>query len=207
MLKDNGEEVPILKTVVPRMLGGHRYLIESFVDISDRRQVEESLARERDLLQALMDNVPDMIFFKDAESRVIRSNRAHAQLLGFDDPQEAIGKTDFDFFAPEDAPGFYEEEQEIIRSGRPIIDRIGQTPDLRTGELRWLSETKVAIRSKSGQELGLVGIARDITERKRAETELERRSAQLQTAAEVSPRCHRSPGSGRVDPTGGRPGP
>jgi PAS domain S-box-containing protein len=108
LLKDNGEELPILKTVVPKTLGDRRYLIESFVDISDRRQVEESLAQERDLLQALMDNVPDMIFFKDAQSRVIRSNKAHARLLGFDDPQEAIGKTDFDFFAPEDAPGFYE---------------------------------------------------------------------------------------------------
>ena len=54
-------------------------------EIAERKRAEEVMARERDLLQALMDNVPDMIFFKDAESRVIRSNRAHAQLLGFDD--------------------------------------------------------------------------------------------------------------------------
>jgi PAS domain-containing protein len=63
-----------------------------------REQAQESPFRERDMLHVLMDNVPDWIFFKDAESRIVRSNRAHAQLLGFDDPQEVVGKSDFDFF-------------------------------------------------------------------------------------------------------------
>jgi PAS domain S-box-containing protein len=155
-------------------------------EVVEHRRAEKALEREHDLLQALMDTVPDMIFFKDAESRIIRSNRAHTGFLGFSDPEEVVGKTDFDLFPAEDAPGFFEEEQQIIRSGQAIIDRVGQTPDLRTGEPRWLSETKVPMRDEAGQVTGLVGIARDITARRQAEIELERRTAQLQTAAEVS---------------------
>ena len=154
--------------------------------LQETQQTVRELAEERNLLDTLMDSVPDMIFFKDAESRIIRSNRAHAKLLGLNSPEEAVGKTDFDLFSPEDAPRFYEEEQTIIQSGQPVVDRIGQTPDLRTGEMRWLSETKVPLMDKTGQAVGLVGIARDITERRQVEIELERRSAQLETAAEVS---------------------
>ena len=154
--------------------------------LQETQQTVRELAEERNLLNTLMDSVPDMIFFKDAESRIIRSNRAHAKLLGLNSPEEAVGKTDFDLFSPEDAPRFYEEEQTTIRSGQPVVDRIGQTPDLRTGELRWLSETKVPLMDETGQAAGLVGIARDITERRQVEIELERRSAQLETAAEVS---------------------
>ncbi|GAB4532508.1 MAG: hypothetical protein Kow0063_13130 [Anaerolineae bacterium] len=141
-------------------------------DITERVQAEEALVKERQLLQVLMDNVPDMIFFKDADSRIIRSNRAHAHYLGFDNPRELDGKTDFDLFSPEDARVFYEEEQEIIRTGQPIVDRIRQVPNLRTGEMRWLSETKVPLLDEVGKAIGLVGIARDITGRKAAEEAL-----------------------------------
>lgn len=158
---------------------------EAQQDIDERKRAEEVPARERDLLQALMDNVPDMIFFKDAKSRIVRSNRAHAQFLGFADPQEVVGKTDFDLFSPEDAPRFYEEEQGIIRSGQPIIDRVGQTPNLRSGELYWLSETKVPLVSETGQAMGLVGIARDITDRKRAEEELLRFKLGIERSADA----------------------
>jgi len=183
------EDIAVLQTMADQLAAAieNAWLYgQSQQELAERKRAEEAIARERDLLRSLMDNAPDMIFFKDAESRIIRSNRAHAQLLGLADPEEAVGKTDFDLFSPEDAPGFYEEEQEIIRSGKPIIDRVGQTPDLQTGELRWLSETKVPLKSETGQAIGLLGIARDITARRQAEIELERRNAQLQTTAEVS---------------------
>jgi PAS domain S-box-containing protein len=165
---------------------GNKYIVGVIRDLTQRRHMEDMLAHERELLRALLDNMPDLIFFKDAESRIIRSNKAHAQFLGLTDPNDGIGKTDFDLFSPEDAPRFYAEEQTIIRSGQPIINREAQTQDLHTGEARWLSETKVPLRDQNGQVSGLVGIARDITERKQSEIELKRRTAQLQTAAEVS---------------------
>jgi PAS domain S-box-containing protein len=182
-----------------------------------RGQAEESPLRERDMLHVLMENVPDWIFFKDAESRIVRTNRAHAQLLGFDDPQEVVGKTDFDLFPSKDAQRFYDEEQEMLQSGQSVVARLGQTPS-KDGEVLWVSETKIPLKDETGRVIGLVGISRNVTEikraeetlkeahaeiekqveertaelkreiaeRKQAELALERRSVQLQTAAEVS---------------------
>ena len=92
------------------------------------KKVEEILVYEHSLFRLPIDNIPDWIFFKDAESRLIRINKACAQLLGLADPQEAVGKTDFDFYPREIAQRFYAEEQKIIQSGEPIVARMGQTP-------------------------------------------------------------------------------
>jgi PAS domain S-box-containing protein len=183
---DESRWISTKKSLYRDPVTGNKYIVGVIRDLTQRRRMEDMLAQERELLRALLDNMPDLIFFKDAESRIIRSNKAHAQFLGLTDPNDGIGKTDFDLFSPEDAPRFYAEEQTIIRSGQPIINREAQTPDLHTGEVRWLSETKVPLRDENGQVSGLVGIARDITERKQSEIELKRRTAQLQTAAEVS---------------------
>jgi len=72
----------------------------------------EELACEHDLLRALMDNLPDYIFFKDCQSRFIRTNRAHARALGISDPTQAIGKTDFDFFPAEDAKNYFRDDEQ-----------------------------------------------------------------------------------------------
>src|SRR5664279_1884362 len=76
-----------------------------------RQQAEEALAQERFLLQALMNNVPDHIYFKDRESRIIRIANSQAAVFGFNDPGQAVGKTDFDFFTEEHAQQAYEDEQ------------------------------------------------------------------------------------------------
>ena len=149
-------------------------------------QLVQELSRERDLLQALLDNVPDWIFFKDAQSRIIRSNKTHAQVLGLDDPQQAIGKTDFDFFPPEDAQRFYEEEQNFLQAGQPLIGRVGPTPGP-DGEILWRSETKIPLKGDTGQVIGLVGISRDVTELKQAETALRQSEERYRVLFEDSP--------------------
>ncbi len=140
-------------------------------NITERRQAEAALAAERDLLQALMDNIPDLIYFKDTSSRFTRINRAQAGLLGIGTPEEAIGKTDLDFQDPELARGFYEEEQRLVQTGEALINRIefNPSPD---GQSRWLSTTKVPIKDTEGRVIGIVGVSRDITERKQAEEAL-----------------------------------
>lgn len=148
-----------------------------------REQVEESPLRERGMLQVLMENVPDWIFFKDAESRIVRSNRAHAQLLGFDDPQEVVGKTDFDVFPPEEAQRFYDEEQEMLQSDQPVVARLGQTPG-KDGKMLWVSETKIPLKDEAGQVIGLVGISRNVTEIKRAEEVLKEAHAEVEKQVE-----------------------
>ncbi len=146
-------------------------MIGAMIDITERKRAEETLAHERDLLQALMDNVPDMIYFKDTASRFTRVNKAQAEFLGLGDPQAALGKTDFDFQAPELAKSFYAEEQEIVRTGKPLIDRLEFNPTAQ-GEDRWFSATKVPIFDQAGQVAGLVGVSRNITRLKKIEADL-----------------------------------
>jgi PAS domain S-box-containing protein len=150
---------------------------------SERGQVEESSLSESDMLRVLMENVPDWIFFKDAESRIIRSNKPHAQLLGFDDPQEVVGKTDFDFFPPEEAQGFFEEEQAMLQAAQPVVARLGRTSD-RDGEVYWVSETKIPLKDETGQVIGLVGLSRNVTELVRAEEALRKAHAEVEKQVE-----------------------
>ena len=140
-------------------------------DITHRRQAEEALAAERDLLQALMDNIPDTIYFKDAASRFTRINSAQAKMLGVTTPEAAIGKTDLDFQDSELAQKFYDEEQRIIETGEPLINRIEFNPT-KDGEPRWLSATKVPLKDLDGRVIGIVGVSRDVTQRMQAEEAL-----------------------------------
>jgi PAS domain S-box-containing protein len=138
-------------------------------DITKSKRVQGALKRESDLLQALMDNIPDAIYFKDTESRFTRVNR-HAPYRGNKTSEEVIGKTDFDFFVEEHARAAFEDEQQIIRTGIPIVDKI-EKETYTDGSITWLSTTKVPILDEAGRVTGIVGISRDITERKRAEEE------------------------------------
>jgi diguanylate cyclase (GGDEF)-like protein/PAS domain S-box-containing protein len=119
-----------------------------------------------------MDNIPDTIYFKDTSSRFTRINLAQMKVLGVTTPEEAIGKTDLDFFqTPNLARGFYQEEQKMIATGESLINRIefNPTPD---GQPRWFSATKVPIQDDAGNVIGIVGISHDITERKQVEEAL-----------------------------------
>jgi PAS domain S-box-containing protein len=140
-------------------------------NITARRKTEQALALERDLLQALMDNFPDLIYFKDANSRFIRVNKAQAMRLGCADPLDTLGKTDFDFFPPDIATDFYAEEQKIIATGQPLINRL-EYDITQEGKPRWLSATKVAVFGVDGITPTIVGISRDITALKMAENTL-----------------------------------
>jgi PAS domain S-box-containing protein len=152
--------------------------LQAFASVADslaqfikRKRAEQALAQERDLLRALMDNSPDYIFFKNPESRFLRTNKAHAKTLGLSDPSQAVRKTDFDFFPIEDAKNYYEDERKVFQTGRPLTGRVESVRQA-DGEIRWCSTTKVPIRDPQGRITGLVGITRDITEHKRAEEAL-----------------------------------
>jgi diguanylate cyclase (GGDEF)-like protein/PAS domain S-box-containing protein len=132
------------------------------------QELEEALERERGLLRTMIDSLPAKIYAKDAESRFIACNWPVAREMG-STPAEVIGKTDFDFFPRDMAEGFFADEQAVIRSGRPLIDREEQVLDQITGQTREISTTKVPFRDRAGNVIGIVGIGRDITERKRYE--------------------------------------
>ena len=131
-------------------------------DITELKIAENKLAREKQLLQSLMDNIPDPIYFKDKKSKFIRINQAQASVLGTLSTADAIGKTDFDFLPGEQAETTFLQEQEIFRSGKPMINNIEKiTPPGK--EAVWFSTTKIPIISEKGNIVGLAGVLRDIT--------------------------------------------
>jgi len=142
-----------------------------FWDVTERKHAEEALERERNLLQTLIDHIPDLIFVKDSEGRFVVANSALLGILGATNREDVLGKTDFDFLARELAEKYWADDEQVIRTGRPLIEREETTlsPD---GNELWLLTTKVPLRDGNGGTNGLVGIARDITNRKRAEEQL-----------------------------------
>ncbi len=151
----------------------HTRVVEGVVkDITSSKQAEKAQARASGLLQALMDAMPDLIFFKDTTSRFIAGNKALARLmLGHDDPSELVGKTDFDYHPRELATRYFADEQHVILTGEPLIGYEEPVID-RSGAHRWLSTTKAPIRDEQGRIVGTVGIGRDITEHRRIEEAL-----------------------------------
>jgi PAS domain S-box-containing protein len=148
-------------------------------DISKRKRAEAALEEERFLMEALMDNIPDRIYFKDRESRFLRINKPMAKAFKLKEPSEAVGKTDFDFFLPEHAQQAFEDEQQIVRTGEPLVGREEKEtwPD---GSLTWVSTTKMPLRDKAGKIIGTFGLSRDISDRKHAEEALDLRTQELQ---------------------------
>ena len=142
-----------------------------FWDVTERKKIEETLKFERGLHQALMDSSPDRIFFKDTNSRLIKCSQALVKFLGYEKPEDVIGKSDRDFFPSEQAEEFMKDERFVMRTGQPIINKIEHHTD-RSGAPSWASVTKFPLWNRKGQITGLVGISRDITQIKLAEEEL-----------------------------------
>ena len=202
--RKDGTDFPV-EVLLTSISTGERQVIHTvWRDITERKQIEQALQAAHDkleikvqertaalsqanaLLQALMDNLPDHIYFKDLQSRFIRNSKSQASLLGLNDPSEVVGKTDFDFFPH--AARSYAEEQEVMRSGKPIVDLEEWVvwPD---GRETWVLTTKLPLRNSEGQTIGIFGISHDITERKRSEqsirqlnADLEKQTEQLQAA-------------------------
>lgn len=123
------------------------------------------------ILLALMDTIPDKIYFKDLQSRFVRNNPAHARSLGAPSTQFVLGKSDADFFSRAHAERALADEQTIIRTGQPIIGQVERLI-LLDGKLAWASTTKMPWRDSSGKIIGTFGLSRDITATKIAEEKL-----------------------------------
>jgi PAS domain S-box-containing protein len=144
---------------------------------AEYHRLQMDLAHERDLLRALMDNIPDRIYFKDLQSRYIRINPAQARFLGLANAAQALGRTNFNHLPRDFAAQTWEEDRRLLETGRPVVDKVERVGF--HSEPRWYSSTKVAIRDQRGAVTGLVGVSRDITERKLAEQALARQAEQL----------------------------
>ncbi len=149
-------------------------------DITERKQADETLHHERNLLRTLIDNLPDLIFFKDTEGRYILNNTSHLKSIGANKQEEALGKTTFDYNPPELAEQYHKDEMQIVQTGKALNNKRECALHKDTGEKRWHLTSKVPLFDKQGRVTGIVGIARDITEQKLAEEERERLLNELQ---------------------------
>ncbi len=158
--------------------GDPRYLLAISDDITDRKLAEEALAKERSLLRTVIDNLPDFIFAKDTHSRFILNNRAHAQFLGAGFAADVLGKSDHDFFQSELAETYIEDDQNVMQSRAEVVGKEEPIVD-RSGARRWISTTKVPLKRPDGKIIGLVGLSRDITEKKKGAERMERMMSEL----------------------------
>ncbi len=148
----------------------------------------DTTAPQEHLLRALIDCVPDYLFIKDVESRFVIANPAVSDDLGISS-RDLIGKTDFDLHSRELATKFFADEQEVIATGNPKIDieEFVLTP---SGEKKWLTASKLPLRDRQGNIIGVVGVCRDITQRRRAEEALIASEAQLLNALKIARAGH-----------------
>ena len=116
-------------------------------EIAERQQAEEALKKEHTLLRTLIDNLPDYIYVKDTQSRWTLGNKTILQSLGLAEEAELIGETDFDFLPPELAKQYYADEQAIMQSGQPLINKEEPYINQLTGESGWLLTTKIPLRN------------------------------------------------------------
>ncbi len=180
--RKNGEIFPahVVDTLIKDPQGNDIGIVGVSIDITEQKRSEIALEEERYLLHTLMENTPDTIYFKDLEGRFIRLNKAQATSLGVDNPSEALGKTDFDYFPEHFARLASSDETKILESGVPIISKEEEIkrPD---GRIVWFSSTKMPIRNVDGEIAGIFGISRDITENKRAEEKLRESEEKFKT--------------------------
>jgi PAS domain S-box-containing protein len=138
---------------------------------AERRNLADALAHERNVLRTMIDLIPAFIYAKDAQSRFTACNKLVANRMGVE-PDQLIGKTDFDLFPREMAEKFYSDEQALLKSGQPLIDIEEFAHDKLSGTDRVILTSKVPLRDAAGNLTGIVGTGYDITDRKAAEARL-----------------------------------
>jgi PAS domain S-box-containing protein len=187
--KDGEKRYVAMSVVLLRDASGKPQTVAQVLDVTERKQAEMALARERNLLHTLIDSLPDQIFFKDTEGRVILNNMADARAMGVASPAEAVGKNVFDLYPAELAELYHADDMTVIHSSQPLYNREEPGVD-EAGQTRWILTTKVPLTDEQGQPIGLVGFAHDITQRRLAEQRvqelLKMREHQARTSTEVS---------------------
>ena len=178
-LKD-GRSIQIRRVPMPN--GGW---VTTHEDITELKATH-AVANERVSLQALIDWLPDNLWVKDVDGRFVISNQATATRIGVPGPADLYGKTDLELLPLEIAKKFFADEQEIVRSGQPMIDMDEYVFDASGGKT-WILTTKAPLRNDRGEIFGVGGVSRDITERKLADALRHGRAEILEMIATGAP--------------------
>jgi len=193
LLRANGEKCWILKTVVPVSLHGKSHLLESFVDITERKRSEEALSKNyqelqetmqwleqsRNMMQLIIESVPVRVFWKDSDLRYLGCNTLFAHDAGFSDPQQLLGQDDFAMGWREQADLYQSDDRQVMESRRPKLN-IVEPQTTPAGATIWLNTSKVPLQMPNGEVFGILGLYEDITERQQAEETIQAANAKLQ---------------------------
>lgn len=152
-------------------------------EISEIKEMEEQLETERNLLRAVIDNLPDLVFLKDVEGRYLLNNMAHVRWLGASDPREVRGRTVFDFFPDDVAADFHRGDMKVAEARQPLINQEEHMVDAHGGH-SWRLTSKIPWLDDDGNTVGLVCISRDVTEQKQAEEHLKKANSELAASRE-----------------------
>ncbi len=155
--------------------------------VSERKRADEALQHERNVLQTLIDSLPDLIYLKDAEGHYILNNRPHLRSLGMERQEDVLGKSTFDFNPRELSEQYHADEMRLLQTGTALLDREERALHKDSGEHRWHLTSKIPLIDSQGKVTGIVGISRDITERKRAEEALQHERTLLRTVIDNIP--------------------
>lgn len=155
------------------------------IDTNATREARQSLMQEQMFMRALLKHVPDSIYFKDLQSRFLRVSDSQVRKKKFKSADDLLGKSDFDVFSAEHAQNAYDDEQRIIRTGEPVIDKEEKEtwPD---GRVTWVSTSKLPLHDLKGRVIGTFGVSRDITARKQAEERLKTTQKELLAASRLA---------------------
>lgn len=179
-LKAGGQEFSIEATIAGTAVNGQKLSTVFLRDLTERRQAEAELRRTTELLQAVADGTSDAVFVKDRQGRYLLFNAAAAQFVGRP-ISEVLGRDDTALFDLESAQRVIERDRRIMESGETTTEEEALTV---LGITRTFLATKGPYRDANGSIIGIIGISRDITERKQAETERQRLYMELQVALE-----------------------
>lgn len=182
----SGAVIDVERSITLSEYNGHDVIVVLARNVSEQYRSAQEVAEEHLLIRTLLDTIPDVVYVKDLQSRFILVNKPQVQLLGARSEEEVLGKTDHDYYPKEYADSYLRDEQELLRTGNPILNK-EESARAPNGEIRWLSTNKLPLRNARGEIIGLVGTGRDITYLKNIEKDLRERETQFHTLLDFLP--------------------
>ena len=183
LFSKDGKKIWLKINKIPlRNLDGEIFgVFGSYEDISDRKQAEAELKKSQKLLRRVIDNIPQYIFWKDLNLVYLGCNQKFAELVGFSDPQQVVGKTDYDLiWTKTEAKLYRKRDQEVMEKNQPDLHRVEQRSQP-NGSFIWVENNKIPLHNHEGNVIGILGTYEDITERRQVDEALRSSQQDLRT--------------------------